>query len=289
MKKQPQDAEERIARLIASRSYTRADRDIDLLQSDRMRPVRLLLDYQKAEIVLQEQGIESTIVVFGGTRILEPARAREKVEQARAALDQSPGDPGLKRRVAVAESILAKSPYYDVAREFGRIVSTTCQVSGKCEFVVVTGGGPGIMEAGNRGAFDVNAKTVGLNITLPHEQFPNSYITPDLCFQFRYFALRKLHFLKRAKALVAFPGGYGTFDELFETLTLIQTRTVQPMPVILVGKKFWNRAFDAQFLADEGVIDLEDRDLFVFAETAKEIWNHILEWHKARGTEVLSE
>ena len=289
MKKHRQETEERIARLIESPSYIRADRDIDLLQSDRMRPVRLLLDYQKAEIVLQEQGIESTIVVFGGTRILEPARARERVERARAALERSPGDPELKRKVAVAESILAKSPYYEVAREFGRIVSATCQVSGKCEFVVVTGGGPGIMEAGNRGAFDVNAKTVGLNITLPHEQFPNSYITPDLCFQFRYFALRKLHFLKRARALVAFPGGYGTFDELFETLTLIQTRTVQPMPVILVGKKFWNRAFDAQFLADEGVIDLEDRDLFVLAETAKEIWNHILEWHKARGTEVLGE
>lgn len=289
MKKHQREAEGRIARLIESPSYIRADRDVDLLQSDRMRSVRLLLDYQKAEIVLQEQGIGSTIVVFGGTRILEPARARERVKRARAALDRSPGDPVLKRSVAVAESILAKSPYYEVAREFSRIVSSTCQVSGKCEFVVVTGGGPGIMEAGNRGAFEVNAKTVGLNINLPQEQFPNSYITPDLCFQFRYFALRKLHFLKRARALVAFPGGYGTFDELFETLTLIQTRTVQPMPVILVGQEFWNRAFDAEFLADEGVIDLEDRDLFVFAETAKEIWNQILEWYRVRGTEVLGE
>ena len=147
----------------------------------------------------------------------------------------------------------------------------------------LTGGGPGMMEAANRGAFDVGAKSAGLNITLPHEQYPNPYVTPELCFSFHYFALRKLHFLLRAKALVAFPGGYGTFDELFEVLTLVQTRKIKPIPVVLVGEAYWRRAIDMDFLVDEGVIDREDRDLFWFAETAQEIWNGILHWHDAGG------
>ena len=148
---------------------------------------------------------------------------------------------------------------------------------------IVTGGGPGMMEAANRGAFDVGAKSVGLNIKLPHEQYPNPYVTPELCFSFHYFALRKLHFLLRAKALVAFPGGYGTLDELFEVLTLIQTRKIEPIPVVLVGEAYWRRAVDVDFLVDEGVIDFEDRELFRFAETAQEIWNGILHWHAASG------
>jgi uncharacterized protein (TIGR00730 family) len=147
----------------------------------------------------------------------------------------------------------------------------------------MTGGGPGIMEAANRGAFDVGAKSLGLNISLPHEQFPNPYVTPELCFRFHYFALRKLHLLLRAKALVSFPGGYGTFDELFEVLTLIQTRTIKPMPVILVGEEFWRGAVDFDYLAGEGVIDPEDRELFWFAETAEEIWEGILDWYEASG------
>jgi uncharacterized protein (TIGR00730 family) len=189
----------------------------------------------------------------------------------------------------VAERVLAKSRYYDVAREFGRLVSGVCQLDGRCDFVIVTGGGPGIMEAGNRGAFDVGAKSIGLNITLPHEQFPNPYISPELCFQFRYFGLRKMHFMKRAKALVAFPGGYGTFDELFEALTLIQTEKIRPRPVVLVGKEFWQSAFDAEFLAAEGVIDPEDVELFSYAETAEEIWNAILAWYRAQGEEIVGK
>ena len=149
--------------------------------------------------------------------------------------------------------------------------------------VVVTGGGPGVMEAANRGAYDVGAKTVGLNITLPHEQYPNPYITPGLCFRFHYFALRKLHFLLRARALVAFPGGFGTFDELFETLTLVQTRKIKPVPVILVGEDYWRRAVDLDFLVAEGVIDAEDRELFWFAETAQEIWDGIRHWYQLAG------
>ena len=150
--------------------------------------------------------------------------------------------------------------------------------------MIMTGGGPGMMEAANRGAYDVGAKSIGLNISLPHEQFPNPYITPDLCFRFHYFGIRKLHFLLRAKALVAFPGGYGTFDEVFETLTLVQTRSIKPVPVVLVGEDYWRRALDVDFLIEEGVIDPEDRELFWYAETAEEIWTSILKWHEANGT-----
>jgi uncharacterized protein (TIGR00730 family) len=272
-------AEKRVRDLMAHSHFKRADRDSDFLQRDELRPVRLMLEYLKPELVLEEAGIKSTIVVFGGTRIVEPAVARRNLVLARAALDEHPKDPELRRRAAAAERVLAKAKYYDVAREFSQLVSQTSQISGDYEFVIITGGGPGIMEAANRGAFDVETKSIGLNISLPHEQFPNSYITPELCFEFRYFALRKMHFLKRAKALVAFPGGYGTMDELFETLTLIQTRTVEPMPVVLVGEEFWRGAFNADYLADEGVIDPEDAALFIYAETAEEIWHYIITWY----------
>ncbi len=186
----------------------------------------------------------------------------------------------------MAERILAKSHYYDVARDLGRIVSQANESRGDGNMVIVTGGGPGIMEGANRGAFDLGAKSVGLNISLPHEQYPNPYVTPDLCFNFHYFALRKLHLLRRARALVAFPGGYGTFDELFEVLTLIQTRKIKPMPVVLVGESYWRRAVDIGFLADEGVIDQEDRELFWFAETAQEVWDGVLGWYEAAGKQL---
>jgi uncharacterized protein (TIGR00730 family) len=166
-----------------------------------------------------------------------------------------------------------------VAREFARMVSQTC-VSCPREFVIMTGGGPGIMEAGNRGAHETNAPSVGLNITLPMEQFPNPYITPSLCFRFRYFGLRKLHFMKRAKALVAFPGGFGTLDELFDALCLVQTRKISPMPIVLVGREFWSRAFNPRFLADEGVIADEDLQLFSYAETADEVWTTIRTFYR---------
>ena len=222
-------------------------------------------------------------MVFGSTRICEPAAARRKVEALRASLTADPSNIHLARRLEIAERIYVKSHYYEVAREFGRLVSVANHASGTQHTVIVTGGGPGIMEAANRGAFDVGATSVGLNISLPFEQYPNPYITPELCFSFHYFALRKLHFLLRAKALVAFPGGYGTIDELFEVLTLVQTRKIKPIPVVLVGEAYWRRAVDMDFLVDEGVIDLEDRDLFWFAETAEEIWNGLLQWHDASG------
>ena len=200
-----------------------------------------------------------------------------------AAAAESPSDRALERKLRVAERVLAKSKYYDVAREFGRIVSESSKTAAPSDFIITTGGGPGIMEAANRGAFDAGRATIGLNIILPMEQDPNAYITPELCFQFRYFALRKLHFLKRAKALVAFPGGYGTFDELFDALTLVQTEKIDPMPIVLVGEEFWRGAFRADFLAEEGVISPEDPELVSYAETADQIWGTIREWY-ARGS-----
>jgi uncharacterized protein (TIGR00730 family) len=187
----------------------------------------------------------------------------------------------------VAERVLAKSRYYEVAQEFGTLVGKAGQASGDGQLVIMTGGGPGIMEAANRGAYDVHSKSIGLNINLPHEQYPNPYITPELCFRFHYFALRKLHFLLRTRALVAFPGGYGTFDELFETLTLVQTRKIKPVPIVLVGEDYWRQAFNVDFLVDEGVIDEEDRELFWFAETAQDIWDGILHWHEANGEPLI--
>ena len=278
------DAPSRIQAILDSPSYRQADRDVDFLNLDETRGVRLQIDYAKPELLLEQHGVQHTIVVFGSTRITEPVAASRHVEALLAALKRSPGDAELERRLAVAERILAKSHYYDTSRELGRLVGASGKGPHDSRVMVMTGGGPGMMEAANRGAFDVGAKSIGLNISLPHEQYPNPYITPDLCFSFHYFALRKLHFLLRARALVAFPGGYGTFDELFETLTLIQTRSIRPVPVVLVGERYWRKAFDVDFMVEEGVIDAEDRELFWHAETAQEIWQGILQWHETNGT-----
>jgi uncharacterized protein (TIGR00730 family) len=273
---------ERVEAILNSPSYLRADEDLGFLAQDGMRSVRLQMDYLKPELLLERQGIAHTIVVFGSTRICEPVAARRKADGLAAALAADPSNRDLARELAVAERIVAKSQYYEVAREFGRLVSVANQgASEPC--LIMTGGGPGIMEAANRGAFDAEARSIGLNISLPHEQYPNPYITPGLCFSFHYFAMRKLHFLLRAKALVAFPGGYGTLDELFEVLTLVQTRKIKPIPAVLVGESFWRHAVDFDFLVSEGVIDREDRELFWFAETAEEIWHGIQRWH---GTSV---
>ena len=281
------DAPQRVAAILASPSYRQADQDVDFLSLDDTRGLRLQVDYLKPELLLEQHGVGCTIVVFGSTRIPELGTARRNVDRLQAALAEAPGDLELQQRLAVAERIEAKSHYYEVAREFGRLVGNAGQGPHDCRVVVITGGGPGVMEAANRGAFDVGAKSIGLNIKLPREQYPNPYITPDLCFRFHYFALRKLHFLLRAKALVAFPGGYGTFDELFETLTLVQTRKIEPVPIVLVGERYWREAINFDFLVDEGVIDPEDRELFWFAESAQEIWDGIQHWHEVNGTPLL--
>ncbi|HUK20356.1 MAG TPA: LOG family protein [Gemmatimonadales bacterium] len=273
----------RVRAILDSPSYRPADRDLDFLARDDMRAVRLQLDYYKAERLLELHGIRHTVVVFGGTRICEPKAAGRRVAELRALLARDPANRETRRKLQIAERILAKSGYYDVAREFGRLSELMAKAAPERRTVIVTGGGPGIMEAANRGAYDVGVKSVGLNINLPQEQFPNPYVTPELCLQFHYFAMRKLHFLLRARALVAFPGGYGTFDELFETLALIQTRKIKPLPVVLVGRDYWRRAFDVDFLVDEGVIEEEDRELFWYAETAEEIWDGIRHWHAANG------
>ncbi len=281
------DAERRRERIVAHPSYRPADRDPDLLELDELRPVRLVLEYLKPELALRDLGVQATIVVFGSTRIREPGLAREGVERARAALLARPGDRELERRLRVAEQILARSPAYEVARELGRIVGRFGKGPPDGRLAIMTGGGPGLMEAANRGADETGARSAGLNIALPREQSPNPYIAPELCFRFRYFAMRKMHFMLRARAFVAFPGGFGTFDELFETLCLIQTGKREPLPVVLVGEEFWRRAFDAGFLAAEGMIDPGDLELFRYAESAEEIWRAICGWYEERGLSVL--
>ncbi len=258
-----------------SSSYIQADKDTEFLQRDELRSVRIGLELLKPELIQREEGIRSTIVVLGSARLLEPAAARQVLQVAEEEAARLPNDPVPQQQVAIAKRQLELAKYYDVAREFGRVVSSTCQIDGRCDYVIVTGAGPGIMEAANRGAADVNAKSVGFNITLPHEQHPNPYVTPRLSFQFRYFAIRKMHFLIRAKALVAFPGGFGTLDEVFETLTLLQTGKTESLLVVLVGRNFWERLINWQWLVDNGLIAQTDLHLFHYAETAQEAWELI--------------
>ena len=265
----------KVQRIIESPSYRVAYKDVEFLMRPEMRAARLELEFLKPDLYLHEHEVRSTIVVFGSTQIVGPAAARQRLEEAKSQLAKTPGDRRCQRAVAKAEHLLKRSHYYDVAREFARLVSEAGQAEPPCDYVIVTGGGPGIMEAANRGAHDVKAKSVGFNIRLPHEQQPNPYITPDLCFQFHYFAMRKLHFLLRAKALVAFPGGFGTLDELFDALALRQTGRMQAIPIILVGREYWQHVIDFQFLADQGTVADEDLNLLDFAETAAEIWKII--------------
>lgn len=276
------DAYRRVDAILHSPSYRLAIDDPAFLDNDDTRGPRLQIDYLKPDLQLRHHGIEATIVVFGSTRICEPDAARRSLETLRC-MDKGRNDVGAALRIKAAEKIVERARYYEIAREFGQLVGRANRDARKPPIVIMTGAGPGIMEAANRGAFDVGAPSVGLNISLPHEQFPNPYVSPDLCFRVHYFGIRKLHFLLRAKALVAFPGGFGTLDELFETLTLVQTRKIKPIPIILVGKEFWRRAIDIDFLVDEGVIDPEDRELFWFAESAREIWNSILNWYQTAG------
>ncbi|ADN09404.1 TIGR00730 family Rossman fold protein [Sulfurimonas autotrophica] len=272
-----------IKTIMKSPTYTMAEEDMDFLNSYEARGIRLELDYLKPELKMKEYGVEHTIVVFGSARIVEKETAMKRLSTLQEMLQKKPNDRDLLHELYVAERMVGKSIYYDDARKFGQLVGKSGKSAEDCRVTIMTGGGPGIMEAANRGAYDVGAKSIGLNIKLPHEQYPNPYITPDLCFLFRYFAIRKLHFLNRAKALVIYPGGFGTFDELFETLTLIQTRKTQKIPVVLIGKSYWDKAIDFEFLKDEGVIAPQDLNITIFADNADEAWKHILAWHKKQG------
>jgi len=255
-----------------SSSYTLAYQDIEFLLRDELRPVRLQLELLKPEIILQEEHIESTVVIFGSARIPDPETAEARLVSAQAEYRKNSNDSVLNERVQAARKALENSIYYEEARKLGNLISRN---TGKDKLVVVTGGGPGIMEAANRGAHEAGMPSIGMNIVLPHEQNPNCYITPDLNFQFHYFAIRKMHLLMRAKCLVVFPGGFGTLDELFETLTLIQTNKVTAIPVLLFGQKFWERVINFDALVTEGTISSQDLKLFRFVETADEAWEVI--------------
>jgi len=258
-----------------SHSYKLAYNDKEFLLRDELRPVRLQLELLKPDLIQEELGISSTVVIFGSARLPETAKAAEKLQQAQEQWGVYPDDAELARKVEIAQRVLANSCYYDEARELGRLITENSQQSSKCELVVITGGGPGIMEAANRGASDAGGKSIGLNIVLPFEQQPNPYITPELCFQFHYFAIRKMHFLKRAHALVACPGGFGTLDELFETLTLIQTGKIKPVPIILMGREYWQRVINFDALVEEGTISEKDLSLFEYVDSAQEAWEAI--------------
>lgn len=257
MRQSRQDVEE--ARTVPdtpqtrSSAYALAFADEEFLCRDELRPVRLQLELLKPEMLMDEEGIESTIVLFGGARIPEPA----------------------KKETARTQTLADLSKYYEEARKFSKTI--TERSDGKRE-VIVTGGGPGVMEAGNRGAIDAGGRSIGLNIVLPHEQAPNEYVSPELCFNFHYFAIRKMHFLMRAKAVAVFPGGFGTLDETFEALTLIQTNRMERLPFLLFGEKFWRSIINWEALADAGTIAAEDLNLFHFVETAEEAVNIIDNW-----------
>lgn len=237
-------------------AYRLAFLDDDFLCRDEMRPVRLQLELQKPEMILDAHGVTSTIVLFGGARIPEPSQ----------------------KHLARTQTLADLSAFYDETREFARLMTEKSADSGYRENVIVTGGGPGVMEAGNRGALDAGGRSVGLNIVLPFEQAPNEYVTPELCFNFHYFAIRKMHFLMRAKAICVFPGGFGTMDELFEALTLIQTGRMQRVPFLLFGRDFWEKIINWDALADAGTISAEDLELFRFVETATEAMELIENW-----------
>lgn len=241
---------------MAAKQYLVADRDPEFLQHDDTRGIRLQLEYLKAERLLEAHGVQHTVLVLGSTRIGAQSPVRRVTDPAH---------------------------YYETAREFGRLVA---RAGKRCGGAVMTGGGPGLMEAANRGALEAGGVSIGLNITLPRPQKANRYLTPGLSLKFRYFALRKLHFLLRARALVAFPGGFGTFDELFEALTLVQTRKIRPMPIVLAGEAYWRRAFDMDFLVAQGVVARADRRLFSYADTAKDIWAEIQRWYRRAGAAV---
>jgi uncharacterized protein (TIGR00730 family) len=242
-----------------SPAYRLAFADQAFLARDELRPVRLQLELLKVELMLNDAGINSTIVLFGGARIPDP--------------DQ--------KHLAQTETMAGLSHYYDEARRFARLMTEQSMAGDGSENVIVTGGGPGVMEAGNRGAADAGGRSIGLNIVLPHEQAPNPYVTPELAFNFHYFGIRKMHFLMRARAVCVFPGGFGTLDETFETLTLIQTGRMERVPVLLFGRAFWERIINWEALADAGTISVADLTLFRFVETAEEAMEAISTWEHA--------
>jgi uncharacterized protein (TIGR00730 family) len=265
-----------------SPAYKLGYADPDFIMRDELRPARLQLEYLKPEIMQRERGISSTVVFFGSARVPDADKAATLLREASRAVAANPEDPEAARQEKRVRALADKARFYEEARRLAQLVSTPYgepdlgNSNGlsrqRHRVIIVTGGGPGIMEAANRGADDVGAESVGLNIVLPFEQAPNAYVTPHLCFNFHYFALRKLHFMMRAKALVVFPGGFGTLDELFEVLCLIQTRKIQSIPVLLFGREYWQRIIDFEAMVEEGVIEPKDLEIFSYVESAEEAW-----------------
>ncbi len=270
----------RIEKIMLSPSYRLVENDFEFLSKNDLRPVRMQLELLKPELAFKEEGIKQTFVVFGGTQIVPAKKAEDRLEIVQESLKEHPDNMSLKREEEVARKVLEKSKYYNDAREFGRILGKWLKENNRDDCALVTGGGPGIMEAANRGAWEAGIKSVGLNITLPKEQAPNSYVDPHLCFRFRYFGLRKMHFLLRAGALVIFPGGFGTLDEMFDALTLRQTNRMQKIPVILYGRDFWKRVINVEVLADEGTISDRDLELIQYADNPERVLEIIKDFHE---------
>ena len=269
--------------ILSSPTYRIAHEDPDLLNSNAMRGVRMLLEITKPDSHLEAAGIESTIIVFGGARVVERATAEQRIAAASAALQADPDSQLLRSRLRRSQALLELAPFYDAAREFAYLVSREQADDAP---VIVTGGGPGIMEAANRGAFDAGGRSIGLNISLPFEQHPNPYITPDLCFQFNYFSLRKFHFVMRSVGAILFPGGFGTLDELFELLTLRQVGNKSFLPIVLYGRRFWERLVDFDHLAELGLIAEEDLQLVRFADTPQEALQIIRDGRRSHELEA---
>ena len=287
MKKEPKISKEILA-LRRSKAYRKAYLDPEFLTSDELRPVRLMLELQKPEMTLSEYGVKATVVCFGSARIWDKQQSAGRVTEMAALLKKNPKDQVLKNKLASAKRLAASARYYEVARDFGRLISKAGILKDR-KLVVVTGGGPGIMEAANRGAHEAGEKSIGLNITLDMEQGPNPYVSPEFCFRFHYFAIRKMHFVMRARALVVFPGGFGTMDEMFEVMTLVQTGKKSSLPIILVGEDYWTDVMNFKNMAKWGYISTEDLKLFSYAETGQQIVDQIAAFYKKhpQGTEQI--
>ena len=268
--------------ILKSNTYKLAHEDIELLNSDEMRGVRMLLEITKPEQVIEKENIISTVIVFGGVHISEEITSKRRLDDAEKLLSSNPKSS--KINIERLRNLHSLSHYYSEARELSKIISLDSKTKNPHSHVIVTGGGPGIMEAANRGAFDAGCKSIGLNISLPNEQHPNSFITPRLCFKFNYFAMRKFHFVMRSAAAVFFPGGFGTLDELFELLTLRQTGMKKNIPIILFGRSYWEKVINFQFLSDMGLIGENDLSIFQYADTANEAWNLIKNFKYVNNT-----
>ena len=261
--------------ILKSSTYKLAHEDIDLLKTDEMRGVRMLLEITKPEQVIEKENIISTVIVFGGVHISEEIALKRRLDDAEKLLSSNPKSKSLRINIERLKNLQSLSHYYSAARELSKLISQDSKTKNPHSHVIVTGGGPGIMEAANRGAFDAGCKSIGLNINLPNEQHPNSFITPGLCFKFNYFAMRKFHFVMRSAAAVFFPGGFGTLDELFELLTLRQTGMKKNIPIILFGRSYWEKVVNFQFLSDMGLIGENDLSIFQYADSANEAWKII--------------